>query len=136
MRSGDALRHFAHPADGIAFQPRACPPMQPQEACYCGIDFHSPCCPLPTCPCHGAGRDLHSALQLTVAGSQQRLFAWERRGKRVALEIAKVSCVLARQGRLPASFAPECALPPLPKRCVDAVSHPPLRPFALVFRRP
>lgn len=104
--------------------------MQPLGACMCGLDYSS-CCPLPTCPGHGAGRDLHSALQLTVAGSQQRLFAWQRRGKRVALEIAKVSYVEARQGRLPA-----CALPPLLKQSLDAVSHPPLRPFALAFYRP
>ena len=37
-----------------------------------------------------AGRDLHSALQVRAAGSRERLFSWGRRGKRVALDIAKV----------------------------------------------
>ncbi|KAI7838770.1 hypothetical protein COHA_007387 [Chlorella ohadii] len=35
------------------------------------------------------GRDLHSALQVRAAGSQERLFSWGRRGKRVALDVAK-----------------------------------------------
>ncbi|KAL4855424.1 Mitogen-activated protein kinase kinase kinase 9 [Chlorella vulgaris] len=35
------------------------------------------------------GRDLHSVLQLPAAGSQQRLFGWSRRGRRVALEVAR-----------------------------------------------
>ena len=42
----------------------------------------------PLQPC--TGRDLHSALQVLAAGSQERLFGWHRRGKRVALDIAKV----------------------------------------------
>lgn len=45
------------------------------------------------------GRDLHSALQVRAAGSQERLFSWGRRGKRVALDVAKVSCC----GDLPGS---------------------------------
>lgn len=35
------------------------------------------------------GRDLHSALQLTAAGSTDRLFSWYRRGRRIAYETAK-----------------------------------------------
>ncbi len=51
---------------------------------------HPPSPPLTPCCC--AGRDLHSALQVRAAGSQERLFSWGRRGKRVALDVAKVSC--------------------------------------------
>ncbi|PSC73227.1 serine threonine-kinase [Micractinium conductrix] len=36
-----------------------------------------------------SGRDLHSALQLKAAGSDQRLFGWYGRGRRVAADIAK-----------------------------------------------
>lgn len=39
--------------------------------------------------CLAAGRDLHSALELKAAGTQQRLFGWSRRGRRVAYDIAK-----------------------------------------------
>jgi serine/threonine protein kinase len=35
------------------------------------------------------GRDLHSVLALTAAGSAYRLFGWYRRGRRVALEVAR-----------------------------------------------
>ncbi|KAI7836687.1 hypothetical protein COHA_009463 [Chlorella ohadii] len=34
-------------------------------------------------------RDLHSALQVTAAGTSERLFAWQRRGRRVAHEVAR-----------------------------------------------
>lgn len=42
------------------------------------------------------GRDLQSALQVRAAGSSQRLFSWQRRGRRVAFELAKVrqACML------------------------------------------
>ena len=39
--------------------------------------------------CVCAGRDLHSALQLTAAGSGERVFGWHRRGRRVAYEVAR-----------------------------------------------
>ncbi|PRW45638.1 serine threonine- kinase receptor R831 [Chlorella sorokiniana] len=35
------------------------------------------------------GRDLHAALQVKASGSDQRLFGWQRRGRRVAFELAK-----------------------------------------------
>jgi serine/threonine protein kinase len=38
---------------------------------------------------YAEGRDLHSALQLTAAGTNERLFGWRRRGRRVAYEVAK-----------------------------------------------
>lgn len=53
-----------------------------------------------------AARDLHSALQVMAEGSQQRLFSWHRRGKRVALDIAKV-CV----PRLSISCQAVCTMP-------------------------
>lgn len=37
-----------------------------------------------------AGRDLHAALDVLARGTQDRLFGWHRRGKRIALEVAKV----------------------------------------------
>ena len=64
------------------------------------------------CHCPSAGRDLHSVLQLTAAGSQERLFGWHRRGKRVALDIAKVGALGPPLATMPirvtASFAPPC----------------------------
>lgn len=44
------------------------------------------------------GRDLHSALQVTVAGSSERLFSWRRRGRRVALEVARALNYLHSRG--------------------------------------
>lgn len=53
--------------------------------------------PSPLCP---TGRDLHSALQLTAAGSSsgERLFSWRRRGRRVAYDIAKALNYLHAKG--------------------------------------
>lgn len=45
-----------------------------------------------------AGRDLHSALQLTATGSSERLFGWRRRGRRVAYEVAKALNYLHSRG--------------------------------------
>lgn len=36
------------------------------------------------------GRDLHSALDVKAAGSDQRLFSFGKKGRRVAFEVAKV----------------------------------------------
>lgn len=44
------------------------------------------------------GRDLHSALQVTAAGSTERLFSWGRRGRRVALEVARALNYLHSRG--------------------------------------
>ena len=44
------------------------------------------------------GRDLHSALQVTVAGSSERLFSWRRRGRRAALEVARALNYLHSRG--------------------------------------
>ncbi|PSC73546.1 Serine threonine-kinase CTR1 [Micractinium conductrix] len=38
---------------------------------------------------YAEGRDLHSALELCAAGTDQRLFGWYRRGRRVAYDVAK-----------------------------------------------
>ena len=35
------------------------------------------------------GRDLHAALDVLARGSQDRLFGWYRRGKRIAVEVAR-----------------------------------------------
>ena len=56
-------------------------------------------------PSPRAGRDLHSALQVTAGGTGQRLFGWARRGKRVAYEIAKVRTEPERGFRLGAAAA-------------------------------
>ncbi|KAL4420111.1 hypothetical protein ABPG77_000282, partial [Micractinium sp. CCAP 211/92] len=36
-----------------------------------------------------SGRDLHSAMQLRISGTQRRLFGWYARGRHVAVDIAK-----------------------------------------------
>ncbi|PRW33966.1 serine threonine- kinase receptor R831 [Chlorella sorokiniana] len=38
---------------------------------------------------HCSGRDLHSGLQLKAFGTEERLFSWYRKGRRVALDTAK-----------------------------------------------
>ncbi|KAL4434077.1 hypothetical protein ABPG75_000518 [Micractinium tetrahymenae] len=44
------------------------------------------------------GRDLRSALEVLASGTQQRLFGWHRRGKRVAFEVAKALNYLHSKG--------------------------------------
>ncbi|PRW57729.1 Serine threonine- kinase CTR1 [Chlorella sorokiniana] len=44
------------------------------------------------------GRDLHAALDVLALGTQERLFGWHRRGKRVALEVAKALNFLHSKG--------------------------------------
>ena len=44
------------------------------------------------------GRDLHAALDLLALGTQERLFGWHRRGKRVALEVARALNFLHSKG--------------------------------------
>lgn len=60
----------------------SCRPLPPLSVLLPALKF---------CPglCLAAGRDLHSALELHAAGTQQRLFGWSRRGRRVAYDIAK-----------------------------------------------
>ncbi|KAL4419965.1 hypothetical protein ABPG75_007063 [Micractinium tetrahymenae] len=45
-----------------------------------------------------SGRDLHSALQLRIAGTQRRLFGWYARGRHVAVDIAKALNFLHSKG--------------------------------------
>lgn len=44
------------------------------------------------------GRDLHSALQVMAADGGERLFAWARRGRRTALEVARALSYLHSRG--------------------------------------
>lgn len=44
------------------------------------------------------GRDLHSALQLQATGGSGRVFGWYRRGRRVALDVAKALNYLHSMG--------------------------------------
>ena len=73
--------------------------MPAPAAASCATSETPPSVPLPPPPCP-TGRDLHSALQLTAAGSSsgERLFSWRRRGRRVAYDIAKALNYLHAKG--------------------------------------
>lgn len=67
---------------------------------------------LPTRAHPTAGRDLHSALELCAAGTDQRLFGWYRRGRRVAYDVAKVGgggrAGVKCKGAVPLLMTPAC----------------------------
>ncbi len=73
---------------------------------------------------YAEGRDLQSALQVRAAGSSQRLFSWQRRGRRVAFELAKVrqACVCCSQlSMVPASSWNYCL--PLSAPATQAINY-------------
>lgn len=59
-------------------------PLRASASCLTGA---APAASFPQELCEG--RDLHSVLALTAAGSAYRLFGWYRRGRRVALEVGR-----------------------------------------------
>ena len=60
---------------------------------------HPPPPRLPAPAAVPAGRDLHGALELMAAGKvKERLFGWQRRGRRVAYDVAKALNYLHSKG--------------------------------------